>query len=115
MIGSVFMSIKRLKFFIISSAVATAFVAGVGLSNYLKAHRKLNSKTVLRKVRNGFSAEDRPIEGTWIEAKSEELNRNGLHAFVYYGGISRYEDGKLVQYEFIADAYTGTLIDIYRL
>jgi predicted small secreted protein len=34
---------------------------------------------------------------------------------VYYGGISRKEDGVLVQYEFIADAYTGTILDLYKL
>ena len=34
---------------------------------------------------------------------------------VYYGGISRFEEGKITQYEFIADAYTGSVMDIYKV
>ncbi|MGE9134185.1 PepSY domain-containing protein, partial [Lacticaseibacillus paracasei] len=55
-----------------------------------------------------------PIEGAWIESKPSPLNRYGLKASVYYGGITKYENNELIQYEFIADAYTGTIIDIYR-
>ncbi len=34
---------------------------------------------------------------------------------VYYGGISRFEKGQITQYEFIADAYTGSVMDIYKV
>ena len=56
-----------------------------------------------------------PIEGSWIEMKKSPLQKFALRTDVYYGGITRYEDGQLVQYEFLADANTGSILDIYRL
>ncbi|MBL4998604.1 peptidase [Enterococcus xinjiangensis] len=32
----------------------------------------------------------------------------------YTGGITRTEDGQLITYEFLADAKTGTVLDIQR-
>lgn len=43
------------------------------------------------------------------------ITKVALRTDVYYGGITRYEDGQLVQYEFLADANTGSILDIYRL
>lgn len=42
-------------------------------------------------------------------------DRYSHHTEVYYGGITRKEDGQTVQYEFIANAHTGTLMNIYRV
>jgi len=47
--------------------------------------------------------------------KKAPLQKFALRTDVYYGGITRYEDGQLVQYEFLADANTGSILDIYRL
>lgn len=92
---------------------ASTFMLGALITNQIKGHRKVRPQSVLARVRKSFE-EDGPIEGAWIESKSAPLNRFGLKAAVYYGGITKYEDSELIQYEFIADAYTGTIIDIYR-
>ncbi|BAK20614.1 hypothetical protein MPTP_0115 [Melissococcus plutonius ATCC 35311] len=34
---------------------------------------------------------------------------------MYTGGICRFEDDELVHYEFLADAYTGTVVSVNRL
>lgn len=76
--------------------------------------RMVNGDTILENVKKMFLAEA-PIEGSWIELHPVPLSRYSSETDVYYGGISRKEDGVLVQYEFIADAYTGTVLDLYKL
>ncbi|WP_412988284.1 PepSY domain-containing protein [Pediococcus siamensis] len=76
--------------------------------------RNISANTILEKVRKAFLKEG-PIEGSWIEMKQVPLQKFAVKTTVYYGGITRYEDGNLIQYEFLADAKTGTVIDIYRL
>lgn len=76
--------------------------------------KKVNGDQILDNVKKMFLA-DGPIEGSWIELHPVPLTRFSSETDVYYGGISRKEDDELVQYEFIADAYTGTLLDIYKL
>ena len=41
--------------------------------------------------------------------------RFGQEQLVIFGGISRKEDGHLVQYEFIADAKSGNIISLAPL
>lgn len=36
-----------------------------------------------------------------------------MDTFVYHGGITAIRDGEKKQFEFIADATTGTVIDVY--
>ncbi|MBO6456034.1 peptidase, partial [Enterococcus faecalis] len=55
------------------------------------------------------------IEGSWIEFEKKPLRKFAIHSKTYTGGICRIEDDGIVQYEFTADAYTGTVIDIQRL
>ncbi|MBF7128218.1 PepSY domain-containing protein [Pediococcus pentosaceus] len=94
------------------TAIGT-FALGSLVTYQIKEHRKVRPQSALARVRRSFE-DDGPIEGAWIESKSSPLNRYGLKASVYYGGITKYENNELIQYEFIADAYTGTIIDIYR-
>ncbi|AMB99590.1 hypothetical protein AWM75_06170 [Aerococcus urinaehominis] len=73
-----------------------------------------NGKEVLDQVKAIFEA-DGPIEGSWIELEPVQAVRYNQKQAVYYGGISRKEAGQLVQYEFIADAQQGQIIDIYKI
>lgn len=66
-----------------------------------------NAKEVLKK--------DGPISGSWIQMKAEPYEKGQLKYQVYKGGISRFSGEKPEQYEFIADADTGTILDIYSL
>lgn len=81
---------------------------------FYERKKTVDGDDILENVKKMFLAEG-PIEGSWIELHPVPLTRFSSETDVYYGGISRKEDDKLVQYEFIADAYTGTILDIYKL
>jgi predicted small secreted protein len=72
------------------------------------------AEKVLARVKEAFNKEG-IIEGSWIQMKPEQYQKLGIDTTVYKGGISRRRDGELEQYEFIADASTGTIMDVYRL
>lgn len=96
------------------SFLTLGLVAGWLGRQYLVEESPMNSETVLKNVREQFLKEG-PIEGSWIELDTFHYKKFALETDVYRGGISRIEDGQLAQYEFIADAYTGSPIDIKRL
>ncbi|KKK38398.1 peptidase M4 [Mesobacillus campisalis] len=58
---------------------------------------------------------DGPISGSWINMNPETYSKPPLEYRVYKGGISTFSDGKTQLYEFIADASTGTIIEINEL
>jgi len=72
------------------------------------------AEKVLARVKEALKNEG-TIEGSWIQMKPEEYQKFGIHTTVYKGGISRRRNGELEQYEFIADANTGTIMDVYPL
>ena len=92
----------------------TGVVCGYFLRRYLQKNVAIHGDTILTSVKKQFLTEG-PIEGSWIELKKIPLRKFTLKTDVYYGGISRIEENELVQYEFIADAYSGTILDIYRI
>lgn len=89
-------------------------VGGYFLNSYISKKKPLNGDKILKRVKKAF-LEEGPIEGSWIELTKVPMRKFALKTKVYYGGISRMEENELVQYEFLADAYTGTVLDIYRL
>ena len=94
--------------------LAVGAIGGAALAYFYKKNKTLSADDILEKVKTDFLQEG-PIEGSWIHFKKEPLQKFAIHSKTYTGGISRIEDGELAQYEFIADAYTGTILDIYRL
>ena len=54
------------------------------------------------------------IEGAWISFEKEPIRKFAVRSSAYRGGLSRIEDGETVYYEFLADAHTGTVLDISR-
>lgn len=101
-------------------AAAAGVLFGFGLTagwfahHYVKENKPFHGDDILNKVKKIF-LEEGPIEGSWIELTKVPLRKFAYKTDVYYGGISRMEEGDLVQYEFIADAYTGSIMDIYRI
>ncbi|MGY3750799.1 PepSY domain-containing protein [Vagococcus acidifermentans] len=88
--------------------------SGVLLTSLYFNKKTIHADTILETVKKAFLSEG-PIEGSWIHLTKDPLQRFAIKTQTYTGGISRMEDGQLVQYEFVADAYTGTVLDIYRL
>ncbi|GEA97910.1 PepSY domain-containing protein [Levilactobacillus brevis] len=87
---------------------------GVFITRLFGGTSRLNPDDILEQVKRQFR-EESPIEGAWIEKHAVPFQKFAVKSRVYYGGINRYEDDQLVQYQFIADAATGSILDIHRL
>lgn len=75
---------------------------------------KPSPEKVLEKVKAAIK-EQGPINGSWIHMKTEPFERDRVHYTVYRGGISKSVSGASEQYEFIADATTGTILSIQKI
>lgn len=97
--------------FLFGCGLVIGGVVGALIADHSK---KIDGNEVLQKAKNLFT-EPGTIEGSWIELQPIEAERFGQIQEVFYGGISRTEDGELVQYEFMADPTTGNFLDFYKL
>lgn len=87
---------------------------GLLIQSQRSKRKTMHADDILENVKNQFRTEG-PLDGSWIELTKVPWKKFAYETDVYYGGISRFEESNLVQYEFIADAYSGSLIDIYRV
>lgn len=99
-----------------------AFIFGVGAglagAYAVKELASQNETVSADRVLNHAKAEFKksgPISGSWINMTAETYSKPPIEYQVYKGGISRNVDGKTEQYEFIADASTGAILDAYPL
>lgn len=91
-----------------------SFLLGFFLYPKISKKQAIHADSILEEIKSQFR-EEGPIDGSWIELTKVPWKKFAYATDVYYGGISRLEENILVQYEFIADAYTGSLIDLYRV
>lgn len=56
-----------------------------------------------------------PLAGSWIDYQPIPFQRFAYKTTAYRGGLRRQEDDQLVNYEFLADAYTGSIIELKRM
>jgi predicted small secreted protein len=47
--------------------------------------------------------------------KTEPFKRQAISTDVYRGGISRVREGEIEQFEFFADARTGTVVELIKI
>lgn len=94
--------------------VSLGIISGIASTLWYQKKHTLDADLVLENVKDAFLKEG-PIEGSWIEFGKKPLRKFAVHSKTYNGGISRLEDGIMVQYEFTADAFTGTVIDVKRI
>lgn len=99
---------------VVLSSFILSFLLGALTFFLIDRNSSVNPDRVLDRVKNDFR-EDGPISGSWIEMTKVPWSKYAYHTDVYYGGISRIEDGVLKHYEFIADAYSGSLVDLYEI
>lgn len=85
------------------------FIAGKLFGN-----RQMSAKRILKLVRNDFKREG-SITGSWIDQHAFPFQRFAVKTNAYQGGLTRREDDQLVNYEFKADAYTGSLLELKRI
>lgn len=91
-------------------SVLFGFLMGKSVFN----HQYLTPNAILDEVKQAFRKES-TIEGAWINEHPHKHSQFAIHTMVYSGGLSRMEDEKLVSYEFIADAKTGSILKMQRL
>lgn len=96
--------------------VAVGALSGYATNKYISTQSFISAEKALEFAKSRFK-EQGPISGSWIHMKVEPFHKNNLTYQVYKGGISRNPStsGKREQFEFIADAKTGTLLDVYPI
>jgi predicted small secreted protein len=100
------------KTFVIGAAVG--LIGGYAAKEIISKKINICPEKVLSDVKRQFK-EQGPISGSWIHIETEPYNKGQLNYHVYKGGISKQEDGVNKQYEFIADASTGTILELNPL
>ena len=93
------------KTFVIGAAVG--LIGGYAAKEIISKKINICPEKVLSGVKRLFKKQG-PISGSWIHMEAEPYNKGQLIYHVYKGGISKLEDGVNMQYEFIADASSGT-------
>ncbi|WP_240370986.1 PepSY domain-containing protein [Anoxybacteroides rupiense] len=91
------------------AGAAAGFAAAYAVQT-MRARTFISSEKALSLAKAAFQR-SAPISGSWIQSEPETYEKNGLVYKVYKGGICRENE----QYEVFIDAYTGTIIDTYRL
>lgn len=94
--------------------MAVGTVVGAMLTKKSQELFNVRAPKVLNEVKERFD-NTQEIEGSWIETKKEIINRHGMDQAIYKGGITCKDGDSFKQFEFIADAKTGAVIDIYPL
>ncbi|WP_209124045.1 PepSY domain-containing protein [Alkalihalobacillus sp. BA299] len=90
---------------------------GVGLAAGLLLRSKLEQDLIspekaLKQVKNKLSHSFN-VTGSWIHMIPETWDKNQLEYTVYRGGVTAStEHDKSLQYDFIVDAKTGTILDV---
>ncbi|RFU68730.1 hypothetical protein D0469_11370 [Peribacillus saganii] len=93
-------------------AGATAGIAaGYVAKQVMDQTVNITPESILSNVKNSLR-KDGKINGSWIIMKPEPYQKFNLDYNVYKGGITRIINGNPEQYEFVADATTGTLLDL---
>ncbi|MDP4107744.1 MAG: PepSY domain-containing protein [Bacillota bacterium] len=100
------------KPFMIGTAVG--LIGGYAAKEMISKKVNRSAEKVLDDVKNQFKQHGN-ISGSWIHMEAEPYEKEQISYKVYKGGITTYENGEQKQFEFIADAGTGTIIDIYPL
>jgi len=96
------------------AGVLTGVAAGVVVSESIdRLNQNVSADSVLNTIKDAFKNEG-PIDGSWIVMKTEPYTNNVITMDVYRGGISRIKEGVLEQFEFAADAKTGTVVELVK-
>ncbi|WP_335871313.1 hypothetical protein [Bacillus sp. 2205SS5-2] len=91
---------------------AAVGVAGAYLyRESMKNKTYISSEKVLHQVKESFKVKG-PINGSWIHMEPEKYELAPMTKEIFRGGISRHRNGQNEHFEFIADAHTGTIMDI---
>ncbi|MDP4085901.1 MAG: hypothetical protein Q8934_14940 [Bacillota bacterium] len=89
-------------------------IGGYTLTERFLQKQNASPENILHEVKNQFKKQG-PIQGSWIITTPESYDKGPLRYQIFKGGISRERNEIIEQFEFIADAKTGSIIDIHPL
>lgn len=98
----------------IAIGIGIGLLSGVASTLLIKNKQNLSADLILQRIKKAFLKEG-PIEGSWISFEKQPVRKFAVRTEGYNGGITRLEDNRLVTYEFLADAKTGSVLDINRI
>ena len=87
------------------------FACGYAAKTLISNNQLQSPDDILDAVKRKMNETGKVI-GSWILMTPEPFEKNGLQTNVFKGGLTRILDGEQKQYEFFADAKTGTLIEM---
>ncbi|OLO40473.1 hypothetical protein BTR23_06825 [Alkalihalophilus pseudofirmus] len=91
--------------------IGVGLVAGLLLSSKL-GKELISPERALKQVKDKLSHSFN-VTGSWIHMVPESWNKNQLEYTVYRGGLTTStENDEHLQYDFIVDAKTGTILDV---
>ncbi|MDS9471784.1 hypothetical protein [Sporosarcina pasteurii] len=103
----------KLKDFL--AGILTGVAVGVVVKEAIdRTNPYISADSVLNNIKDEFKKEG-PIDGSWIVMKTEPFENKMITMDVYRGGISRIHNGDLEQFEFAANAKTGTVVELTKL
>lgn len=103
----------KIKDFLVG--ILTGVAAGIVVKEAIeRVNPYISADTVLKNIKEEFKKEG-PIDGSWIVMKTEPFENKVITMEIYRGGISRIKNGELEQYEFAANAKTGTVVELIKL
>ncbi|WP_019243915.1 MULTISPECIES: PepSY domain-containing protein [Bacillus] len=91
--------------------VAIGFACGYAAKCTVEKYAQQSPDEILSKVKNAMKQEGKII-GSWILMKPEKYVKSGLEYDVFKGGLTKITDDEQKQLSFVADASTGTVIEI---
>jgi predicted small secreted protein len=100
------------KSFVFGAAVGA--ISGYAIKELVTQKANASPEKVLAHVKNQFK-QNGAISGSWIHMEAELYEKHQIQYRVYKGGISKNNNGSNEQFEFIADASTGTILDVSSL
>lgn len=100
------------KSFFLGAAVG--LVGGYVTKEIISQNTHVSPEKVLESVKKQYKQYG-PISGSWIHMVAEPYEKHHITYQVYKGGISKNSGEGNQQFEFIADAQTGTLLDVVQI
>ncbi|WP_050616090.1 PepSY domain-containing protein [Bacillus testis] len=90
---------------------AAGFICGYAAKCVIDNNNTPSPDDVLTHVKDAVK-ENGKVIGSWILMKPESYVKNGLQYEVFKGGLTKIDNDEQTQFEFVADATTGTVLDL---
>lgn len=94
--------------------LSTGVLTSVAITKCLNDKMYVSPEKALANAKKLFQ-QSGPIHGSWIYMQVEPYQKGEFTYKVYKGGISRTVNEQLEQYEFVADALTGTILETVKI